>query len=162
MRRLVDGRRDRTRGQALVEFALVLPIFFLLLFGIIDVGRLVYVSNAFNQAAREAARYGSVEQWQFSCPSSVPVGTQDRFSCTLAVAQERLVGYTFAPFPTSNVTCTDSANHNLSAVQCGANDILSVFLTTGAGANRFRFLTPVIGQAVTPPTVTGQANVAVQ
>ena len=153
-------RHPTSPGQALVEFALVLPIFLLLLFGLIDVGRLVYVSNAFNQAAREAARYGSVEQWQFSCPSTVPLGSQDRFSCTEAVAQERLVGYTFDP--SSAVTCTDSAGNNLSATQCGANDILVVNLTTGTGANRFRFITPVIGQTVTAPTVTGQAKVAVQ
>ncbi len=160
MRRLVAGRRERTRGQALVEFALVLPLFFLLLFGIIDVGRLVYVSNAFNQAAREAARYGSVEQWQFSCPATVPVASQTRFTCTLAVAQARLVGYTFDP--SSTVTCKDSAGNNLSATQCGANDILAVNLTSGSGANRFRFMTPVISQVVPTPTVTGQAKVAVQ
>ena len=161
MKRLVSGRRDRTRGQALVEFALVLPLFFLLLFGIIDVGRLVYVSNAFNQAAREAARYGSVEEWQFTCPTSVPVGSQDRFTCTEAVAQERLVGYTFDS-TLSTVTCKDSAGNPVAAPQCGANDILVVFLTSGIGANRFRFLTPVISQVVPAPTVTGQANVAVQ
>ena len=60
------------------------------------------------------------------------------------------------------MTCTDSAGNNLSATQCGANDILVVNLTTGTGANRFRFITPVIGQTVTAPTVTGQAKVAVQ
>jgi len=159
IRRLSTHRRS-SPGQALVEFALVLPIFLLLLFGLIDVGRLVYVSNAFNQAAREAARYGSVEQWQFSCPASVPVGSQDRFSCTKAVAQERLVGYTFDP--SSAVTCTDSAGNLLSRAKCGANDILVVNLTTGTGVNRFRFMTPVIAQIVTAPTVTGQAKVAVQ
>ena len=47
----------RPFGQALVEFALVLPVFLLIVFGIIDVGRYVYVTNAFNQAAREAARW---------------------------------------------------------------------------------------------------------
>ena len=40
MRRRSDGS-----GQALVEFALVLPIFMLLLFGLIDGGRYVYMSN---------------------------------------------------------------------------------------------------------------------
>jgi hypothetical protein len=160
MIRLPAGRRSRARGQALVEFALVVPMFFLLLFGLIDVGRLVYVNNAFSQAAREAARYGSVEQWQFTCPSSVPVGSQDRFTCTKAVAQARLVGYTFDA--ASSVTCTDSAGNNLSAGQCGANDILVVNLTTGTGANRFQFITPVIGQVVTAPTVSGLAKVAIQ
>ena len=35
----------RTRGQALVEFALVLPIFVLIIFGILDAGRLIVVYN---------------------------------------------------------------------------------------------------------------------
>ena len=36
------GRRRRGRGQSLVEFALVAPMFFLLLFSIIEFGRAVY------------------------------------------------------------------------------------------------------------------------
>ena len=56
MRRRSDGS-----GQALVEFALVIPIFLLLLFGLIDGGRYVYMSNVLSQAAREAARVGAAE-----------------------------------------------------------------------------------------------------
>ena len=87
MGRQVDGR---ARGQALVEFALVLPVFLLLIFGIIDVGRYVYVANAFNEGAREGARYGSVAQWQYSCPASVPLANQNRYSCTAAVVLGRM------------------------------------------------------------------------
>jgi Flp pilus assembly protein TadG len=54
-------RRGRSLGQTLVEFALVLPIFFLLLFGLLDMGRLVYMNSTVSQAAREAARTGAVE-----------------------------------------------------------------------------------------------------
>ncbi|MGK2851948.1 MAG: TadE/TadG family type IV pilus assembly protein [Candidatus Limnocylindrales bacterium] len=54
-------RRRRARGQSLVEFALVLPIFLLLLFGVIDAGRLVYLHTVLSQAAREGARLTSVE-----------------------------------------------------------------------------------------------------
>ena len=43
-------RRRRSRGQALTEFALVLPIFALLLFGIIDVARLAFTMNTLNNA----------------------------------------------------------------------------------------------------------------
>ena len=57
-------RNSRTRrgfpGQALVEFALVLPIFILLLMVLVDFGRVVYAQNAINQGAREGARAGSV------------------------------------------------------------------------------------------------------
>lgn len=55
-------RRDRTRGQTLVEFALILPIFVLVLVGIFDLGRAVYVFNTLNNAAREAVRVGIVNQ----------------------------------------------------------------------------------------------------
>ncbi|MBA3430480.1 MAG: pilus assembly protein [Actinobacteria bacterium] len=50
------------RGQTLVEFALILPIFILLLVGIFDVGRAVYAYNTINNAAREAVRVGIVNQ----------------------------------------------------------------------------------------------------
>ena len=52
---------DRARGQALVETALILPVFFLLLFGLIDGGRYVYTDSVMSQAAREGARVASVE-----------------------------------------------------------------------------------------------------
>ena len=52
--------RMSPRGQALVEFALVLPIFAIMLFGIIDFGRYVFTANSLNNGAREAARFASV------------------------------------------------------------------------------------------------------
>ncbi|MGH9174654.1 MAG: TadE/TadG family type IV pilus assembly protein [Vicinamibacterales bacterium] len=57
-------RKDRriTRGQSLVEFALILPVFIILLVGIFDVGRLIYAYNTVNNSAREAARLAIVDQ----------------------------------------------------------------------------------------------------
>lgn len=54
-------RRHGQAGQALVETALVLPIFLLVLFGLIDGGRLVYSNSAVSQAAREGARVAAAE-----------------------------------------------------------------------------------------------------
>lgn len=53
------GTRDA--GQGLVEFALVLPVFFLVVFAVIDLGRVIWANDALANAAREGARYGSVE-----------------------------------------------------------------------------------------------------
>jgi Flp pilus assembly protein TadG len=53
--------RRRRRGQALVEFALVFPLLMLLVFALVDLGRVVYTHNAMAEAAREAARWGSVQ-----------------------------------------------------------------------------------------------------
>jgi hypothetical protein len=52
MRRLLRQRA----GQSMVEFAVLAPIFFLLLLGTIDLGRAVYTYNAISNAAREGAR----------------------------------------------------------------------------------------------------------
>jgi len=53
--------RRRPTGQALVEFALVFPVFVLMLMGLIDLGRFVYTDSALSQAAREGARVGAAE-----------------------------------------------------------------------------------------------------
>ncbi len=53
--------RNREGGQTLVEFALILPVFLLVVFGLLDVGRMVYTNSALSQAAREGARLASTE-----------------------------------------------------------------------------------------------------
>jgi hypothetical protein len=50
-----------SRGQTLVEFAMVLPVFFVVLFGLFDGGRLVYANSVLSQAAREGARLAAAE-----------------------------------------------------------------------------------------------------
>jgi Flp pilus assembly protein TadG len=47
------------RGQAIVEFAIALPILMALLVGIFEVGRMVFMYSAVTNASREASRYGS-------------------------------------------------------------------------------------------------------
>jgi len=52
--------RHEHRGQALVEFSLALIVFLVLLMGILDLGRGIYMFNGVSQAAREIARVTSV------------------------------------------------------------------------------------------------------
>lgn len=68
-------RQDRPSGQALVEFALIAPLFFLLLFSLIEFGRAVYTIQMLNNAAREGARYAIVSGAESQCPSGpMPLG----------------------------------------------------------------------------------------
>jgi Flp pilus assembly protein TadG len=48
------------RGQTLVEFALLVPVFLFLAVVIFDFGRAVYYYSAIHNAAREGARYGAI------------------------------------------------------------------------------------------------------
>ncbi len=50
------NRRKRRRGAAVVEFAVVAPVFFILVFGMIEYGRAVMVEQILTNAAREGAR----------------------------------------------------------------------------------------------------------
>lgn len=59
---LIRRSRPRGRGQALAEFALILPIFLLILFAIFDIGRAVFIYNGLTNAAREGARLAIVNQ----------------------------------------------------------------------------------------------------
>jgi len=48
-------------GAAVVEFAVVAPVFFLLIFGMIEYGRLVMVQQVLTNASREGARVGVLD-----------------------------------------------------------------------------------------------------
>ena len=56
MRLLGRHHRRRDRGQSLAEFALVAPIFFLLVFSVIQLGLVFGTQNGLVNGAREAAR----------------------------------------------------------------------------------------------------------
>lgn len=45
----------------MVELALILPIFLLLIFGVLDLGRVVWANSALAHASREAARFAIVQ-----------------------------------------------------------------------------------------------------
>jgi Flp pilus assembly protein TadG len=55
----LQGSR-KERGQDLAEYALILPIFLLVIFSIFDMGRAVYYYSALQNSVREGARYGII------------------------------------------------------------------------------------------------------
>lgn len=65
-------RRRKSRGQALVEFALAAPLFFLLLLGILEGGRFIYHYETLNNAARAGVRYALVHGAESLAPTGPP------------------------------------------------------------------------------------------
>lgn len=60
IKRIATGWRMREDGQAIVEFALVAPIFLLLVFGVVEFGKAWMTYQAMTDAAREGARVAVV------------------------------------------------------------------------------------------------------
>src|SRR3954465_6786579 len=58
-RRTTPRSEKRSPGQALVEFALVIPAFMLILGGVIQFGILFWDQNTLNQIVRDAGRYAA-------------------------------------------------------------------------------------------------------
>ncbi len=83
-----------SRGQSLAEFALIVPILFLLAVAIGDFGRVFTAAVATESAAREAADYGAFlgsDAWQEAySPWGTNVDEMKRRAC---VATSRLAGF---------------------------------------------------------------------
>ena len=58
-RRRIGRRRDGESGQTLVEFMVVAPLLFMLLFGIIEFALLLQAWQTVQHAAQEGARYAA-------------------------------------------------------------------------------------------------------
>ena len=62
MLKLIRRRREKgEKGQALVEFALLIPIFLIMVFSIVDFGMGFYSWITVTNSAREGARLGAVQ-----------------------------------------------------------------------------------------------------
>lgn len=62
MKRRADSEGVRERGAVAVEFALLLPLLLLIIFGLIDFGRALNAQITLTQAAREGARLDALNE----------------------------------------------------------------------------------------------------
>jgi Flp pilus assembly protein TadG len=92
-------RAERERGQALVEFALSISVFLMLLMAVFDFGRAIYTTNGLAQAAREVARTASVH------PGSSD--WSDQAKQTIATQKALVPGLTFPMWKCVDSESTD-------------------------------------------------------
>ncbi len=89
MTRLQDSER---RGQALVEFALIIGVLFLIIFVVIESGHLLHANLTVQSAAREAGRYAITGQFDAGCLAASPPCDDPRVHSIKARAEEKLAG----------------------------------------------------------------------
>ena len=137
----VRAARRAEGGQALVEFALVLPILLLVVTGIIQFGVLLGGQIALVNGVREAARYGSVLETTSS--GSVPADAAAVKARLQTVLSAGLPGYSPARLLSSSV-CYVSYRNPISG---GGSPSWSVRLTVSATYKHALFvplITPIL------------------
>ena len=112
MIRLPRRRRDRSGGQALVEFSLVMIPFMILLMGVFDLGRAIYMMNTTAESAREIARVTAVHPWD----SSKDLGSSTEAAAVIAAQRGLLPGMNFTPG--TDITCVDINDTVMVDAQC--------------------------------------------
>jgi Flp pilus assembly protein TadG len=86
----------RPNGTAVVEFALVLPLLLLLVFGTINFGALMYDQSVITNAAREGARWAAVHSSATSgssCSNSFSSAPADPCQVAYSYAHNRLISF---------------------------------------------------------------------
>lgn len=117
MKRHVSQAGDQ-RGAAAVEFALVLLPFFLLVFGAVDFGWMVNKDVMINNAAREAAREGSLNPNATAIAAAArrSLSAEDAAAATVSVACRKASGSACSSFaaaaPGDTVIVTVSLAHD--------------------------------------------------
>lgn len=90
-------RATRQRGQSLAEFAIVFPIFMLLVGGIIQFGIIFWGLNTLNQVVRDTGRWAATQQ---DCTNAAAVVT----TANNIAAQSSLIGYAPGSITSGEVT----------------------------------------------------------
>ena len=130
--RIARARRPASRGQALVELALILPVLMLLFASALDLGRLYYSQITINNAAKEGALEASRNPTSFDAGQPCDA-TTNRVIC-LVINEAKGSFYSIGP---GDVTLTCSPSPCPTTPHVG--DTVSVKVT-----GKFTLVTPIL------------------
>jgi Flp pilus assembly protein TadG len=130
-------------GQALVEFALTVPVIFLVLVALFDVGRLVFINNEIAEAAREGARWGAVQGRAAAVTAHADVS---------ATVLDRIA---VAPAPVIQLDCANPSG-GPAASDCRSGNLLTVSVETSVQP-----ITPLIGNIIGPMVLRTSAQMTI-
>jgi Flp pilus assembly protein TadG len=140
------GQPTSTAGSSLLEFALVVPVFLLLLFAIIDFARLFYVEATLQNAVRQAGRYAITGN---HLPDPQHQGQNlSRVNSIIQIAQTAAQGLDVSAI---QVSSADGGKGSAG----GPGDTVTISLTTN-----LQFMTSLVGQFFKNGTYTFTVSVS--
>ena len=109
LRARIGPKSRRSKGQSIVEFALVVPVMLLLLGGAIDLGRVFYSQIAITDSAREGALWAVQHpgSWDKGCDDTQPVSQANPNQVICHAFGETTGG--FATVTAADVICSSTA-----------------------------------------------------
>jgi Flp pilus assembly protein TadG len=125
-------KRTHAAGQSLVEFALIAPLFFLLLCAVLDFGRLFFVQMTLQNAVRQAGRF-AVTGNHLPDPKD-PSKKLSRMNSIIRSARDAAVG-----LEVKNIQVSSAGGGSGHAG--GPGDIVTISLTTN-----LKLITPIVGR----------------
>ena len=145
--------REKSRGQAIVEFALILPILVLMLLLAIDFGRVFFGWVALNNAARIAASEAGFHPDAWKAPGNATLQASYRAEVVAdmnAINCAPTSGGSWTPAQIPDPTFVNNAAGSFSSDPYEVGDHANVTL-----ACNFSFLTPLVGAIVGQPMLIG-------
>ena len=98
--RMVRRLRNDTRGAMAVEFALILPVFLVMLFGTLEVGNVLFAKSTLQQGIETAGRYAMVHLTATTSEIEAEAVAQSSYlgslSPTFTVSQTVISGITYS------------------------------------------------------------------
>jgi len=114
------------RASSLVEFAVVVPVFFMLIFTIFDLGRLFYVRETLEHAMRQAGRF-AVTGNHLTDPQTGNLMT--RVDSIIAVAKQAAMGLDITSIEISSVSVGTTVSTGPGRAG-GPGDTVTIKMTT--------------------------------
>lgn len=155
--------RDRERGGALVEFAMILPLALIFLIGIVQFGIVMFEYHATEFAAKYAARYASVRGAQ--CAANKTAGCPLTATALATAVRNAVPGLaplasispvwsapsstTYAAAGGFNPTCSSSSQEQYCVVTVKVTNPVGIdipFVHIGKGANKDKMTFTAYGQ----------------
>jgi Flp pilus assembly protein TadG len=137
--RLRRPRRNKSAGQSLVEFALILPVFLVLTLGVVDGARIFSAYIAITNGAREGALYAAsgtnYSKWcsttsTVACPAGYTSGNQSTDPDNIAYrVQQEANGLTQSALILSAPACDNgTCNSSSTKVTVTVNYSMTLFV----------------------------------
>jgi Flp pilus assembly protein TadG len=148
-----------SRGQALVELALVTPVLLLLLLAAIDLGRVFYAEIAVSNSARAAAMVAATQVDGFSAGNACNATTNPVMCAATTEDQSGMVSIgTSDVAMTCSPSCAQTYGTTVTVTVMGHFHVLTPLLWAFTGGSNVTFAKAATANVIVTPPGTGLAS----